>query len=345
MVTRPLPEITPKIESLLVSLGHEKPFSVTVAGSAGSGRVYWRIGQAPTSHILLVSHDQDVDYDRFLRVSAHLRAAGLKVPALHGSDDEARQVVLEDLGSELLLARMHAAGFPGDGDLQKLESDYAAVVDALGTWQKVGTASMALCPSLTDRVFDREALLWETGYFAHRCVQDAYGLPPERVADPALQKELSDLADRVAAHDLVLMHRDFQSQNLMWREDGPWFIDYQGARAGSRWYDLASLLWDPYVQMPMNNRFRMFLRHCRANAVPDGPLAWEQLQDAALQRVMQALGAYGFLSGTKGLPWFRQFLAPAARILRQTVEERGGMPALLKLARELEGMAPVAPAG
>lgn len=341
MVTRPLPQITPEIESLLVSHGHAAPFSVSVAGSAGSGRVYWRIGERPASHILLVSHAEDADYDRFLRVSTHLRGAGLKVPQVFGSDDEARQVVLEDLGSELLLARMHAAGFPGEGDLQKLEADYEAVIEALGTWQQVGTASMALCPSLSDRVFDREALLWETGYFAHRCAQDAYGLSPERLADAALQRELSDLADRVAAHDLVLMHRDFQSQNLMWREDGPWFIDYQGARAGSRWYDLASLLWDPYVQIPMNNRFRLFLGHCRRNAVPDGPLAWQQLQDAALQRVMQALGAYGFLSGVKGLPWFRQFLTPAVRVLRQTVEERGGMPALLKLAKELEGMEPV----
>lgn len=341
MVTRPLPVIGPEIESLLMSLGHAKPFSVSVAGSAGSGRVYWRIGDAPASHILMVSHPQDADFDRFLHASSHLRNAGLKVPRLHGSDHSVRQVVLEDLGSELLLARMHAAGFPGSGDLQQLESDYIAVIDALGTWQKVGTALMAMCPSLMDRVFDREALLWETGYFAHRCAQDAYGLSPARLAEPALVKELSDLADRVAAHDRVLMHRDFQSQNLMWRDDGPWFIDYQGARAGSRWYDLASLLWDPYVQIPMNNRFRLFLEYTRRNAVEDGALAWQQLQDASLQRVMQALGAYGFLSGSKELPWFRQFLSPAVRILRATVEERGGMPELLKLAQELEAMEPV----
>lgn len=342
MVTRPLPVISPKLEALLVSLGHEKPFSVTVAGSAGSGRVYWRIGHAPLSHILLVSHDQDVDYDRFLQVSAHLRAMGLKVPALHGSDDAVRQVVLEDLGSELQLSRMHAAGFPGaGGDLERLEDDYTAVIDALIDWQRIGSASMALCPSLVDRVFDREALLWETSYFSHRCAQDAYGLPPERLAEPALRKELDDLATRVEAHERVLMHRDFQSQNLMWREDGPWFIDYQGARAGSRWYDLASLLWDPYVQIPMNNRFRLFMGYASKMDVPDGPLAWQQLQDAALQRVMQALGAYGFLSGTKNLPWFRQFLSPAVRILRVTVEERGGMPTLLALAKELEAMEPV----
>lgn len=341
MVNRPLPEISPPVATLLADLGHQPPFEVTVAGSAGSGRVYWRIGQLPSSHILLVSHDLDADYDRFLHVSRHLRETGLRVPRVFGSDDAVRQVVLEDLGSELLLSRLHAAGFPGEGDLQKLESDYEAVIDRLVEWQDVGTRAMPSCPSLTDRVFDREALLWETGYFAQRCAQDAWGLPPERLADPALQAELSALAARVEAHDRVLMHRDFQSQNLMWRDDGPWFIDYQGARAGSRWYDLASLLWDPYVQMPMNNRFRLYLHYAKAAKVADGPLGWQQLQDASLQRVMQALGAYGFLSGVKGLPWFRQFLTPAVGILRATVEERGGMPALLALAREMETSGPL----
>lgn len=341
MVTRPLPTLSPRVETLLEELGHAKPFEVTVAGSAGSGRVYWRIGQIPSSHILMVSHDLDADYDRFLVVSKQLREAGLKVPRVFGSDDEVRQVVVEDLGSELLLARMHAAGFPGEGDLLLLEQDYEAVVDELVRWQDLGTAAMPSCPVLNDRVFDRDALLWETGYFAHRCAQDAFGLPADRLEEPALRAELDALASRVEAHDRVLMHRDFQSQNLMWREDGPWFIDYQGARSGSRWYDLASLLWDPYVRMPMNNRFRMFLRYAEHGKIEDGPLAWQQLQDAALQRVMQALGAYGFLSGTKGLVWFRQFLEPGVKILRETLEERGGMPALLALAKELETKKPL----
>jgi len=342
MVTRPLPDISDSVADLLTSLGHRRPFEVTVAGSAGSGRVYWRIGAIPDSHILLVSHADDADYDRFLQVSAHLREAGLKVPRVFGSDDAVRQVVVEDLGSELLLARMHAAGFPGEGDLLRLEQDYGAVIDALVEWQDVGTRAMPSCPSLTDRVFDREALVWETQYFAHRCARDAYGIAEERLAEPALQKELTSLALRVEAHDRVLMHRDFQSQNLMWRDGGPWFIDYQGARAGSRWYDLASLLWDPYVQIPMNNRFRLYLRYEAKAKIDDGPLGWQQLQDAALQRVMQALGAYGFLSGVKGLPWFRQFLSPAVGILRRTLEERGGMPALLALVREMETKGPVA---
>jgi hypothetical protein len=139
----------------------------------------------------------------------------------------------------------------------------------------------------------------------------------------------------VEAHPRVLMHRDFQSQNLLSRDDGIWFVDYQGARPGSRWYDLGSLLWDPYVALPMDLRRRLFLRWLELEPAASPERAWNELLDAALQRVMQALGAYGFLSRRKGLPWFGQFLVPGLSILSETLAEHGSMPALSSLVEEL----------
>lgn len=341
MIDRTLPALAPSIERILRDLGHELPFEAAVAGSAGSGRVYWRIGRAPRSHILLVSHDLDADYDRFLSVSRHLRKIGLDVPAIHGSDDAARQVVLEDLGSVMLLQEAREAGFPGDGDGAALEAAYRPVLRALAVWQDVGTRRMRECPALVDRVFDLGPLLWETSYFSRRCAEESYGLPPERLAEPDLLAELHHLAARVEAHERVLMHRDFQSQNLMCRDGAAWFIDYQGARPGSRWYDLASLLWDPYVAMPMDLRRSLFERFLELAPVSSREQAWEQILDAALQRVMQALGAYGFLSRRKGLPWFSRFLVPGVGILSETLERRGGHPALRRLVDELGARGPL----
>jgi aminoglycoside/choline kinase family phosphotransferase len=333
---RAVPEISPEIEAVLSRLGHRRPFSPEVAGSAGSGRVYWRIQTDALSHILLQSHPGDVDYDRFLTITRHLRDSGLRVPDVHGSDDRARQVVLEDLGSVLLLSQAKEAGFPGQGDRPALRKTYQPALWALEEWQRTGTRDMARCPVLCDRVFDLGPLLWESSYFARRCAEESFGLPPERLAEPALLSELGRLALRVEGHRRVLMHRDFQSQNLMSRPDGIWFIDYQGARQGSCWYDLASLLWDPYVGLPMELRRELFEDFLSMRSMTeDTEKAWQDVLDAALQRVMQALGAYGFLSRHKGLPWFAGFLRPGIEILCQTVAERGGMPALALLADEL----------
>ena len=341
MTDRIPPPLAPAIERILKDLGHQSPFEAVVAGSAGSGRVYWRIGQAPHSHILLVSHALDADYDRFLAVSRHLRKVGLDVPNVHGSDDDARQVVLEDLGSVLLLQQAHEAGFPGDGDGAALQAAYRPVLRALAVWQDLGTRHMHECPELVDRVFDLGPLLWETSYFSRRCAEESFGFAPERLAEPDLLAELHKLAVRVEGHDRRLMHRDFQSQNLMSREGAIWFIDYQGARPGSRWYDLASLLWDPYVAMPMELRRSLFDEFFDLVPTPSREQAWEQLLDAALQRVMQALGAYGFLSRRKGLPWFSRFLVPGLEILSETLDGRGGHPALRRLVDELLAREPL----
>lgn len=336
-----LPPIPEGIEGILATLGHSPPWRAEVAGSAGSGRVYWRISTGSRSHILLQSHPGDADYDRFLSVTRHLGEAGLKVPRIFGSDDENRLVVLEDLGSTLLLSQARAAGFPGSGDEEKAEAAYFPALEALATWQDLGTRAIPTCRELADRVFDLGPLLWESSYFARRCAEESFGLAPERLAEPTLLSELAHLALRVEAHPRVLMHRDFQSQNLMSRTDGIWFVDYQGARSGSRWYDLGSLLWDPYVALPMDLRRRLFRRWLDLEPSPSPEQAWKDLLDAALQRVMQALGAYGFLSRRKGLPWFGQFLVPGLSILSETLAEHGAMPALTSLVGELRRMEPL----
>ena len=341
MTARELPALSPVVDRILEELGHVAPFEASVAGSAGSGRVYWRIGKPPASHILLVSHPLDADYHRFISISRHLRGTGLEVPEIFGSDDLLRQVVLEDLGSTLLLQKAREAGFPGDGDAAALRSAYLPALAALARWQDVGTSRMEECPDLVNRVFDLGPLLWETSYFSRRCAEESFGLPPERLAEPEILAELHRLAMRVEHHERTLMHRDFQSQNLMCRGEAVWFIDYQGARPGSRWYDLASLLWDPYVAMPMALRQELFGQFVSIAPAPSADEAWEQLLDAALQRVMQALGAYGFLSRRKGIPWFSKFLLPGIALLDETLAARGGHVALRGLVAELRSREPL----
>jgi hypothetical protein len=85
----------------------------------------------------------------------------------------------------------------------------------------------------------------------------------------------------------------------------------------------------------MELRRRLFHRWLDLVQVPSPEEAWNDLLDAALQRVMQALGAYGFLSRRKGITWFGQFLVPGISILSETLAEHGGMPALSALTEEL----------
>jgi aminoglycoside/choline kinase family phosphotransferase len=62
-----------------------------------------------------------------------------------------------------------------------------------------------------------------------------------------------NLAKRLASYRRVLVHRDFQSQNIIVWNEQAYLIDFQGVRPGLPQYDLASLLFDPYVALTVES--------------------------------------------------------------------------------------------
>jgi hypothetical protein len=130
----------------------------------------------------------------------------------------------------------------------------------------------------------------------------------------ALRKNpvFSEIAEKLGAGARHLVHRDFQSQNLMVRGDDVWLIDFQGLRRGRQEYDLASLVFDPYMYHSADEREQLLE-------------TWEEIADerpettlfhqCAAQRLMQAMGAYGNIVKNRGDDWYRQHIAPAARLL------------------------------
>src|SRR5262249_41043931 len=144
---------------------------------------------------------------------------------------------------------------------------------------------------------------WETTYFLERFVT---GLCNRKITNrSAIDEELSRLAHHVDAQAKGVIHRDFQCQNIMIHAGVPRFIDYQGARMAPPAYDIASVLWDPYYRLDHGVRERL-LAYYVGEMARDAAGAFDQtsflqsLISCRLQRHMQALGAYGFLTTEKG---------------------------------------------
>jgi aminoglycoside/choline kinase family phosphotransferase len=93
-------------------------------------------------------------------------------------------------------------------------------------------------------------------------------------------------------------------------------VDHQGARIGSIFYDLASITFDPYLELPAKRIRELFGLYCSNHPInDDGEAAWRDFLDAAAQRVMQANGAYGFLTQVKGIKSFERWREPGWRQL------------------------------
>ncbi|MEK6654584.1 MAG: phosphotransferase, partial [Thermodesulfobacteriota bacterium] len=152
--------------------------------------------------------------------------------------------------------------------------------------------------------------------------------------DEALEAELSALAGRLLSPPPALVHRDLQSQNVMIRDGAPVLIDFQGMRPGSPFYDLGSLLCDPYITFREEERL-FLLRHYHeiSGSHYDGEAFRELFLLASAQRLMQALGAYGFLGLRRGKPHFLAHIRPALENLVAVTAEAGRLPRLYALAR------------
>ena len=148
---------------------------------------------------------------------------------------------------------------------------------------------------------------------------------------------LREIATQLAAEPRCLVHRDFQSQNVMIRDGQPSFIDFQGLRPGLAQYDLASLLLDPYVSLPATEHDALFA-HYLATARPENPAHFRALYDlCAMQRLMQALGAYGKLGHTDNRTQFLTHIPAALTLLREAVVKTARLETLGALLGKLQG--------
>jgi aminoglycoside/choline kinase family phosphotransferase len=277
------------------------------AGAAGSGRKYYRMRAGGHSLILQQSFEGDADFERFVRYGKLFSGLGLPTPEIYAVSEKQKRVVMQDFGAVRLC------------DAKQPMMHYPRVLEKLIVWQEKSEEAFEADSELANRAFGESDYMWETSYFAENYLRGHLGMA-EISADSA--SFFNGLAKKAAAQKRVLMHRDFQSQNVMVSVLG--FIDFQGARNGSIYYDIASLLWDPYMMLPASTVRQMFSLWHYANPLlknvsPDE--AWDNFLTASMQRLMQALGAYCFLSKKKGIKSFEQYIEPGARRLGEVCRE------------------------
>ena len=128
----------------------------------------------------------------------------------------------------------------------------------------------------------------------------------------------------------LLIHRDFQSQNILLQNGKVRFVDYQGARLAPYPYDAVSLIRDPYVAIPPEMRKALMEEYRKSLAKLDYKLEPDEFRYhgilAALQRNMQTLGAYGFLSLVKGKRDYLRYAGPSLALLRSALEQLSELP-------------------
>lgn len=277
--------------------------SIRFLFARGSDRCFFSIG----SEAIIIIYD-DAKRCENARYASHARwltERGINVPKILADIPELKTLVLECVGS---------------GRKMSLDS-YSKVIEELAKFNALDASKIELEPR-----FDEALWKWERELFTEYCLKNRFGI--EMPAD--VLAEFKKVEAILMAEPLDLVHRDFQSTNVLWKGERLSFIDFQGMRLGPAIYDLASLLYDPYAKISDKERNLLAAYYAKLRKRDD---IVEKLPYAAVQRLAQALGAYGRLASV-GQKEFTKYIMPALENLLAAADD-ANLDALGAFAEDL----------
>jgi aminoglycoside/choline kinase family phosphotransferase len=287
----------------------------------GSARRYFRISYPNETSIIACAYNPHERKENTLFIPiAHFleKQLHLPIPEIYAHDSSRYGILLEDAGhTDLHSLRTMPRKIIESAYQQTIHALIPLYTDGL---QKATIQALPLMPS-----FDHALYTWEQNYFLNHAIkQFAQICVPPCYLNP-LSQAMYTITEFLLAAPQTLVHRDLQSQNILIHRGHPVFIDFQGMRRGTFFYDLASLIYDPYMEFEKNFR-QTLIHHCYQIFPPSlKMLSHEQftlnLKIAAAQRLMQALGAYANLGLNLGKTHFLQYILPASRLLHEVLNE------------------------
>jgi hypothetical protein len=303
--------------------------NMTALGGRGSDRSFYRLTWNATESAMLIRYEpKRVENAYYGDIALFLDQINIPVPKLIHHDVEQCLMLMEDLGDNDLWSHRN-----GPWEFRRdLYQKTLSIVHKLHSFPLEELSSTKV--RLTDP-FDFQLYEWERNYFKKNFVEKVCRVELEPASVQKLDEELDNLVNHIYTGIQSLIHRDLQSQNIMIRHGEPYLIDFQGMRIGSPFYDLGSLLCDPYVQISREECEQLLSFYYRLSK---RNLAWPDFQqlfwEASVQRLMQALGAYGFLGITKGITAFLDHIPAGLAKLQAAAEITHTLPFLLELARQ-----------
>ena len=289
----------PDIQNILAELTRsieETPMEILPIAASGSARKYYRI--ITEKRALIGTYSENVEENEaFLTFSRHFHDLGLNVPEVFAVNEDKTCYLQSDFGDDNLFAHVQKAliaggSSTGSGTLIEL---YKKALSHLVKLQVLGHQDLDYCKAYPTERFDRQSILDDLNYFKYYFVK-----PHEEIDfnETRLSKDFEAFADFVnQAPCNFFMYRDFQSRNIMVKDNELYFIDFQGGRKGPLNYDVVSLLYQVKAQIPQPVRDELiqYYKEELKQFINPEEVKFDTYQPYFVYlRLLQVLGAYGF---------------------------------------------------
>jgi aminoglycoside/choline kinase family phosphotransferase len=319
-----------EIQKFLIDHMGVVDFELAPIKKGGSDRSFIRVSLPDkTSFIFMHYGDEVAENTRWVDINKFMASLDINVPRIIARDESLHFILIEDLGDmDLWSQRFLRWEERRDYYFQALTQIYRLHSFDL----KSLPAGLQLSESYGPGLYK-----WEHDYFLENLVWEVCKIKLSSLDSAKLMKELDALSARLQKIEPCFIHRDFQSQNIMIKNSRPVLIDFQGMRQGCLFYDLGSLICDPYVTLDDEERNELinFYYELLNPAYSLDEFVYNFWM-GSVQRLLQALGAYGFLGLKKHKPAFLGHIGNGLENLLTAIDNAGGLEMLTDLATECE---------
>jgi len=268
------------------------PESITLLPQSGSNRKYYRLKSKRVNLIGVIN--EDIKENRaFISFSCAFRDLKLPVPEILSVSEDKLTYLQTDLGDKTLFDFLKEKRVAEIFPLSIIEK-YKLVLKWLPKFQVSGLNKIDISLCYPRAAFDKQSMMWDLNYFKYYFLK----LSGIQYDEQLLENDFEAFTNYLlSASSDYFLYRDFQSRNIMIKNDDVYFIDYQGGRKGPLQYDIASLLYDAKADIPEEirkelldyylDKLQKYIEFNRTEFI-------EYFYGFVLIRVMQSMGAYGY---------------------------------------------------
>jgi len=319
-----------EIQKFLTEHLGKTDFDLDPIKKGGSDREFFRVSLPHGDSFIFMHYGDEVaENAHWAGINKFMTSLKINVPGIIIQDVSRHFILLEDLGDiDLWSLRFEPWEERRDYYLHVLTQIYRLHSFDL----KSVPSNLQLSENYGPRLYK-----WEHDYFLENLVWEVCKIKLSSADTAKLNKGLDALSERLQKIKPSLIHRDFQSQNIMIKNDKPVMIDFQGMRQGCLFYDLGSLICDPYVTFEDEERNELLDFYYELMNPTYGRDEFVQnFWMGSVQRLLQALGAYGFLGLKKHKPAFLHHIPNGLDNLLMAGDKVDGLEMLTDLATECE---------
>lgn len=283
-----------KLIALYQHLFNKNECHISPLTQAGSNRQYFRLYADNSGSVIGVAGTSVKENRAFVRISEVFEEQGIPAPKVLAVSDDFEYYLLSDLGDTSLFDQIRngrESGYFSDYEKALLHKTISYLPDI--QFKTAEKLDFSVCYPQAE--MDRRNVFFDLNYFKY-CFLKVIGIEFDEIE---LEKDFDALCKIIleTPTNNTFMYRDFQSRNVMIKEDNPYFIDFQGGRRGALYYDVASFLWQAkanFSEQIRNELIDTYLNRLQLYKTISKADFMKRLRYFVLFRQLQVLGAYGF---------------------------------------------------